>query len=866
MPERPLLVLPSPGPPADRRHRPGGGGPPHLPTRERQAQRLEPRFTVLQQALDAGRARLRSDAVGLVPEQVIVLETVGPVGNFVNAVRRVDGLEWLWEVEREDIPPDEDFYVADHEGAPRADKALQGRLFLVFSNQQALRQLLSLWDSWKLGRPLPRGLRKWDGIFSQLRDVRPWGVADRLEETGVLEDWRDRVDHGQEAIPCEIELWFRHDERVRVAARDRVRHILGHLGGEVLAESIIEEIAYHALLARLPVGEVRTLLGQAAQQVSLVQCEQIQFLRAAGQMAGILAEGERSTDYGAVEEPPTVIGEPVVALFDGLPLQNHRRLVGRLIVDDPDDHESRYQASDRRHGTAMASLILHGDLDAGEPALNRRLYVRPILQPDPRDWRRTREEAVPQTELVVDLLHRAVKRLFEGSASEPAVAPQICVINLSIGLRDRLFDGRSGLSPLARLLDWLAWKYKVLFVVSAGNHTQPVQLGLPRSEIPGLTPGDFQALVVRAVALDNRHRRLLLPAEAVNAITVASVHDDASSAPAMPGAVDPYVDAGLPSMINAQGMGHRRAVKPEIQLPGGRVVLVEGAQQGNRASFDVQIRPGPPGQRVAAPGPSAGDLTYTWHTRGTSNATALASRAASSLYDVLQELRSGPGGDLIDTVPYAVWLKTLLVHGATWGTAANVLERILGTRQYTGQFSDRIVRLLGYGAVDAGRVRECTERRVTALGGGFLQADQAHVYRFPLPPSLSGQRGWRRLIITLAWLTPVNLKHQAWRCGHLWFTPPWQALQVSHREAHWQAVQRGTVQHEVMDGESAVAFVDGQGLEIQVNCRSDAGVLEQAVPYALATTLEVAQEIGVDIYDEISLRIHAARVQIAPAQ
>jgi hypothetical protein len=67
-------------------------------------------------------------------------------------------------------------------------------------------------------------------------------------------------------------------------------------------------------------------------------------------------------------------------------------------------------------------------------------------------------------------------------------------------------------------------------------------------------------------------------------------------------------------------------------------------------------------------------------------------------------------------------------------------------------------------------------------------------------------------------------------------------------QADWHAVQRGTVQHEILEGEKAAAFIDGDNLEIQVNCRADAGVLEDMVPYALATTLEVAEEINIDIY------------------
>jgi hypothetical protein len=229
----------------------------------------------------------------------------------------------------------------------------------------------------------------------------------------------------------------------------------------------------------------------------------------------------------------------------------------------------------------------------------------------------------------------------------------------------------------------------------------------------------------------------------------------------------------------------------------------------------------------------------------------------------LEELHAEPGGDLIERVPRSVWIKTMLVHSAAWGEAGNTLDQILRTTENSRQFKEYLTRLLGYGQIETSRVRECTKYRVTALGGGQLQADQAHVHRFPLPPSLSGRVGLRTLTITLAWLTPVNPFHQAWRRADLWFTPPTEPFQMNRMEADWRAVQRGTVQHEILESDRAAAFVDGDSLEILVNCRAEAGALEEPVPYALAITLQLAEQIGIDVYEEVRVRVHAARVRIA---
>ena len=859
MPERPLLILPSPGEPAKRRKKGGGGGQFHRPSRERQAERLPPRFERLQQALEARRARLQVEASGLVPEEVVVLETVGTVDGFIRAVENVPGMEWLAEVEEENIPPDDDFFAMSSDGETRLDKVLRGRLFMVFANQQALRQMLSLWDIWQSERKLPYGLGRWKGLFEQLRDARPWGVRDRLLETGVLQDWQERVDHGQEVVPCEIELWYRKNPQQRRTARDRVAELVEGQEGQVITEAAIEEIAYHALLAHLPVGGIRRLLGPPDKDMALVQCEQIQFIRASGQMSSFLPDEAQEEDQEALPEKRP-IGDPVVALFDGLPLQAHRRLQRRLVIDDPDGFEQDYPASNRRHGTAMASLIVHGDLGASGEPISRPLYVRPILRPDPRDWWK-HAEVVSEDTLVVDLLHRAVRRLFDGEGHEPPVAKEVAVINLSIGIRDRPFE--QTLSPLARLLDWLAWRYQVLFVVSAGNYPGRIELSAERRNLSSLAPKDLQRHVILSVAADARHRRLLSPAEAVNTLTVASVHDD-SSTDSVPGWRDPYVDAGLPSPINAQGMGYRRGIKPEVLAAGGRVVVRECLATTARATLEIYNQTLAPGHLIAAPGPTSGDQGAVRYSRGTSNATALVSRAAGQLYDVVAELRDEPGGEVIDTVPLSVWLKALIAHGADWGTAGTVLNAILSNPGNSQQFREYVTRLLGYGTVDINRVRESTVLRATALSGGTLKKDESHMHRFPLPPSLSGRRGHRQLTISLAWFSPVNPRHQRWRRADLWFSPPQdKPLRVKRQQADWQAVQRGTLQHEILESREASVFVAGTNLEIQVSCRADAGALEEEVPYALVTTLEVAEEINVEIYDEVRAAVHAAQVRIA---
>src|SRR5580700_7913622 len=110
MPERPLIVFPEPTVASRDKLR---VVPPvtHFPNRRRQGQRITPQFTTLKAYFDGRAVALTASAAGQVPEEVIVFETIGTITNFLNAARRISGLDLLAEWDVEDIEPDADFYI-----------------------------------------------------------------------------------------------------------------------------------------------------------------------------------------------------------------------------------------------------------------------------------------------------------------------------------------------------------------------------------------------------------------------------------------------------------------------------------------------------------------------------------------------------------------------------------------------------------------------------------------------------------------------------------------------------------------------------------------------------------------------------------
>ena len=315
----PLLVFPELTR-TERDNRSGGGGGIRRPGARPQAERLTPQFQRLQDALDQKRLALQDNPLGIQPEQVLVIKTIGSVENFINAVKQIEGLEWLGELERDNIEPD---YGFEDENDPQ--KKLSGQLFLALTDQSAQDQIVSLFNLWDRDQDakFPRGLAPLKHAFEHLHTIRYWNAEDRIRDTGILEDWEDRLQHGNQIVPFEVELWYRESSERRQQAESQLHSIIESLGGQVVQQCVIPDIAYHAILGKIPIAQVQEIVQQpeVRQNIRLLQCEDVMHLRPVGQCAIRVSEDTSETDSLEEEQQSGLPqGEPLVALLDGLPL------------------------------------------------------------------------------------------------------------------------------------------------------------------------------------------------------------------------------------------------------------------------------------------------------------------------------------------------------------------------------------------------------------------------------------------------------------------------------------------------------------------------------------------------------------------
>ena len=767
--------------------------------------------------------RLESDA--LAPERLLVFELTGGVMQFTEAVQLVPGLEFLGA---EDLDEDE----LDSDPV----------CYLMVPSEAALRNIVTLWRGWQQNGTVPYRFGAWKTMLSQLRDIRLWGPQDRVtgaDRNILVEEYRrDLALHR-----VEVELVFRRNGRVTEA---EARAAIIAVGGVVVSQSRISEAGYHALLADLPgpaLADVieRNPAGLAGLEVVLqIRPQSIFQLVPSEEVEALPANGA-----------PKLNGDPIAAIFDAVPLSQHPRLAGTLSIDDPFDLEGQ-AVGIRRHGTAMASAVVYGDINAAwKRPLERRVHFVNMLYA-------TADAAAPERFpdlLPADMFERAVLAMRTGEAP---TAQRVLIVNASLGDANKPFAGR--LSGWARVVDHLAATYGILFVISAGNHHAPLEtLGMTASAFEALDPAERVRVALRASAKQLTTRRVLAPAEAINAITVGSLHADQFTYPyPLPAYnLDVWADTGLCSVSSALGPGHNGATKPEILAPGGRHHVRLSAQGDhhhlkplttNAATFGGIAVAAPPSG--TSPGPDVVARSI-----GTSVAAALATGVAARAHEALEA--AYPDFAALPSAQRACLLKALLVHGARWTNARDLLIEVLGPTEgkYSYRQKDNVRRYIGYGAYDPELMINCADDRATLWAVGTLVADQGRRFHIPWPAVMIAKAQSHGLSATLAWFSPPRPGAVAYRAVRMKIVEPAQlgmaGMKASGVQPDPKQSHKGTVVHRRWDGNKAAVMAANGFFELDVQREADDG--DMPADFAIVVTLQMPGQV--EVYNQVLNRI-----------
>lgn len=802
----------------------------NTPVFEKQVERLGPIFNNLQSALDNHRLSPQTSTLGLEPECTIVMEIRGNLENFISIARNTDGLEWLVELSQ-DVDCDDNFYNIDSDGN-KLDTKVKSKLFVTMANQNAINELIRCWDLYKENPDvkLDKGKAPLKQIFKNLYNIRRWNTQDRLENSYLYENWKFKKEQGFTDLSLEIELWYRQNSEKRAQAQSIIENEIRNLGGSIISTSIIQEIRYHAILASVPVSVYDRL--QANEDIAILKCEEVMYFNPSAQALNHININESECE--SIEDEQNAATDDIchVAVLDTIPLSNHSNLKGFVNVNDVDSLSETTSIENMAHGTAICSLIINGDLSKQESKIKHKVYVRPILNDD----------GIPKETLPVDITYRAIKEIVDNEE----LKNNIKIINLSVGDLYRQFN--KNISAWARLIDYFSYKYNLLFCISTGNYEEPISLNCTLEEWNNLSLEDKNKKVIESIKETEIHRKLLSPSESINAITVGSIHNDSSIFLGDNNRLELVQSNILPCTTTRLGLGFRNSIKPDLCVDGGRQ-LYEKPLLDSQSLHNLKIKTiwtKAPGLCVAY-----GQNKKAYMT-GTSLACALATRAAEQFYEHIEQITNIP-----DNI--AVLLKALLVHSCTWGDFESFIGTSLGIT--TWQQKKRITsKMLGYGKADFLKLLNYIPQRVTAVTTNSIKRDYFHEYRFPLPNSLTGNRNWFRLTMTLAWFSPINYENPKYRRAKLWIENEQDGIASNmisdaKKDIDIDSSLKGTVQHLVFENEKALAYIDGTDILIKVNCLSEDNKNLDFINYGLAVTLEVKEDNAINIHEEIAERI-----------
>lgn len=835
---------------------------PQTPTRARQRQRLNVGFSnILRSLRDIKRGvDISADPSRIIPGRALVFEISGSITKFYQKADQIPDVEFLFD-EDVALDQDEDFYFDDEK---KKHKKIGGSLYAIMPSEASLKRLVNLFDKWSKDDPLDDH-KAYRDLFQQLKSIRPWGPQDRLP--GVTRDnWEELLSIAPDRpIRFETELFFRNSSDARNLSEQNLISSVQRTGGKVVSSVVIEEIAYHSFLIEAPAKSIKEIL--ANDQISLAAADEIFMMRPEPSVMfpndnEYEGEEESVSEKNATVAP--VLKAPIAAVFDGVPMQGHELLKDHVQVEDPWDLEKDVIVAARQHGTGMSSLIIHGDLHAeGEP-IKRSIVVQSLMTAE-QDFNDNWNEVFPKDRLPADLLYEAVHRIKSGYADSDPTHPDVVVINHSLGDYSRPYV--KIISPWARLLDWLSYKYRLLFIVSAGNIKEPIRLEAysSLSEFEDTDPEERSEQITNALVRDRNLRTVLSPAEGINILTVGASHsDELSDPPSSSTVIDPFLVSETSNLSSALGHGHLKSLKPEICVPGGRE-LVKAKFDGEEQClvFPATNAGAYCGQKMARPLPGGKSL---WNKCGTSNAAALTTRAAIQLYDILEDLGDGDIHQVVDPDYEALLLKALLVHGARWPAHHKDREDKLKSDHEIQWNTARSIlpRMTGYGFPDFERVKECTKNRATVFSYGTLTKNQEAIIQLPLPESLESVTEVRNLWVTLAWFSPINMRHKSYKRAKLSILPLKDekiedALGVDRRgihQPHHYDVNRGTIKHDVYSGEKATPYINGGFVNFRVACPNPTEQsLDDPVPFSVVVTVEVGEESQIPVYDEIQERI-----------
>ena len=567
-----------------------------------------------------------------------------------------------------------------------------GRTVIAFADDPQLQDFQARLAAYKAGPAEGKKHPSYQGFLDAIDAGAEYAGDDKISRR--LRDRQATVDPAA-ALVLDVECWHPGDAAAAEEWRNEVRLKVLQLGGEVLDSYLSNNSLLSLLRVRLGSHHVPTI----AEMSPVARID----LRPEPLLTMHDVFNATVDDLPAVRPPGR--DAPIVGVIDSgvrdahpllAPAMRETVVLARSIAD----------ARDRDgHGTAVASLVVHGQL---EPLLHEE------QAPDPVCWILSvrvldDEHQFPEDELWERLLADAVEYCANHGAR---------IINLSVGSALTPYSGAKA-TPVAALLDDIARRRNLVLVISTGNVVPAAYLGevdadTPRTYVERLGVGD--------------ETRIIDPAPAALALTVGAVcHDPQVGALARETVEQrPLGNADWPSPFTRRGPGMKGSIKPELVAPGGTLAYDDAAHV---------LTPVPELKLVVA---SARPDRLLGLDLGTSYAAPQVTHVVAGV----AERHPQASANLLRALTLQSAVETPFWQELAGGSENDRRERVRA--------------LQGYGRARFEEARSSTDHRVVMYGTARIRPDDVQMWEFPVPHSFMRSAADRELVVALAFDPPTR--------------------------------------------------------------------------------------------------------------
>jgi subtilisin family serine protease len=541
----------------------------------------------------------------------------------------------------------------------------------------------------------PSGKQKsapYSSFFDGIDTIRPYGPQDRLGRQLA----KSLDEDGASDFLVDVEVWYPGDLDVASSWVAEIRAGIVAGGGSFLDSFVSPAVGVVLLRLRLSRAVLDELL-----KVDLIATVEL----VAGRLPVNAAPSEFSSD-DIGDLPVPAPDAPLVGVIDSGVVSEHPLLKG-CVVETVSLSDWLSDGVDRTgHGTAVACLIARGSIE--EQLAEGEWEIPPcrILSVRVLDDR----NELPEHRLIENELADAVRYLAEHG---------VRVINFSIGDLDAAYDGNKA-PVLAALLDELARKYNVVFVVPTGT-VYPADYALAYDE-------QFSLNYARELASSST-TRVIDPGPSALALTVGGAVQQQR---VLPLGLRSLGSPGWPAPFSRVGEGISGAVKPELVAAAGTL-----AQDLN--SWD--LREADEAKVVVADGrPDArGIITYDV---GSSFAVPIVARIGGALQNAYPEASAN-------------LLRALILQSAE--ASPDFLEGHVDLSD-----SDKATllrRATGYGTASMVHSLTSEPQDVVLYAEDEIDVDDVHLFALPIPQAFFTRRRLERGIsVSLCYDPPVRAR------------------------------------------------------------------------------------------------------------